>query len=155
MRADPDPGVRRRAHALLLVAEGLPVLQAVRLFHSSPSRIRTWRKRLLEEGPGGLQDAPRPGRPPKLGPKALTLLQEALTHSPTSFGFVGTVWTARDLSLLLARRLGLQVCAATVRRALRQLRFRYGRPRYDLTHRQDPWAVAAFRSKLEALKKEP
>jgi hypothetical protein len=40
MRHDLDPQIRRRAHALLLVAEGQPLVHVARLFHTAPHRIR-------------------------------------------------------------------------------------------------------------------
>ena len=121
MKRDPDPRVRRRAHALLLVAEGTPLLKVARLFHTAPQRIRAWRARFLAHGRRGLADAPRLGRPPKLSPAILGLLEEALSRSPQDYGFLSTVWSVRELGAFLARQHGIQVCAATVYRALLEL----------------------------------
>jgi transposase len=153
MRRDPDPRVRRRAHALRLVAEGQPLVHVARLFHSAPHRIRAWRTQFLARGRAGLADAPRPGRPPKLNPAALTLLAEALTKSPQDYGFLSTVWSVRDLGALLAHYHGVRVSTATVHRALLAQGYRFRRPRHDLKHRQDPQAVAAARRVLDWLKK--
>lgn len=153
VKTDPDPRVRRRAHALLLVAQGTPLIQVARLFQTAAHRIRAWRARFLAHGRAGLADEPRSGRPPKLGPAALALLEEALAKSPQDYGLVGTVWTVRDLGVLLADRQALQVSTATLHRALLGLGDRYRRPRHTLEHRQDPQAVAAARQVLEWLKK--
>ena len=63
-RTDPDPRVRRRAHALLLLSRGQSVMAVARLFETAPHRVRAWRSRFLIGGRQGLADAPRTGRPP-------------------------------------------------------------------------------------------
>jgi transposase len=150
---DPDPRVRRRAHALLLVAEGIAVVQVARLFQTAAHRVRAWRSRFLAEGRRGLADQARTGRPPKLGPDAVALLGEALEHSPQDYGFVVTVWSVRELRQLVGERLGVWACPATVHRVIQQLGYRYRRPRHDLHHRQDPEAVKAAGDVLDWLKK--
>ena len=153
MRSAPAPRVRRRAHALLLVAEGQPLSRVARLFHTAPHRIRAGRAQFLARGRGGLVDTPRPGRPPKLNPAALEFLEEALGRSPQDYGLLSTVWTVRDLSTLFAHRYGVTVSPATVHRALLARGYRHRRPRHDLRHRQAPQAVAAARQVLDWLKK--
>ncbi|MDP9363810.1 MAG: winged helix-turn-helix domain-containing protein [Chloroflexota bacterium] len=153
-RTDPDPRVRRRAHALLLVAEGHPVAAVARLFETGPSRVRAWRTRFVSGGRTGLADEPRTGRPPKLD-AAMAFLTEALEAGPQGYGLPVTVWSIRDLREVLAARLGVRVCAATVHRAVQRLGFRYRRPRHDLRHRQDQEAVAAAKEVLAWLRKKP
>ncbi len=85
-RTDPDPRVRRRAHALLLVAEGRTVAAVARLFETGPNRIRAWRARFLAGGRRGLDDEPRSGRPPKLNAAALAFLAEAWRRAPRRTG---------------------------------------------------------------------
>ncbi len=127
-RTDPDPRVRRRAHALLLVAEGRTVAAVARLFETGPNRIRAWRARFLAGGRRGLDDEPRSGRPPKLNAAALAFLAEALEASPQAYGLPVTVWSIRDLREVLAARLGVRVCTATVHRAVQRRGYRYRRP---------------------------
>lgn len=153
-RTDPDPRVRRRAHALLLLSEGHAVVAVARLFATAPHRVRVWRSRFLTSGRHGLVDKPRPGRPPKLDAAALAFLQEALEASPQTYGLPVTIWSIRDLREVLAHRLGVRVCTATVHRAVQRLGYRYRRPRHDLTHRQDAEAVAAAEDVLRWLRKK-
>src|SRR5918995_988601 len=96
-RTDPDPRVRRRAHALLLLTEGRSVVAVARLFETAPHRVRTWRARFLAGGRQGLADEPRTGRPPKLDAAALAFLEEALAASPQAYGLPVTIWSIRDL----------------------------------------------------------
>jgi transposase len=151
-RTDTDPRVRHRADALLLIAEGVPVVRTARLLGASPYRLRVWRDRFLARGRDGLADQPRPGRPPKLGAAARALLAEALERGPEAFGFPVTAWSVRDLHALLARR-GIAVCPTTVHRTIRAMGYRYRRPHHDLRHRQDAEAVAAAERVLDWLKK--
>jgi transposase len=153
-RTDPDPRVRRRAHALLLLSEGHAVVAVARLFATAPHRVRAWRSRFLTSGRPGLADEPRPGRPPKLDAAALAFLREALEASPQTYGLPVTIWSIRDLREVLAHRLGVRVCPATVHRAVQRLGYRYRRPRHDLTHRQDQEAVAAAKEVLSWLRKK-
>ena len=154
IRTDPDPRVRRRAHALLLLAEGHSVAAVARLFATAPHRVRAWRSRFLAGGRPVLADQPRTGRPPKLDAAALAFLGEALEAGPQAYGLPVTVWSIRDLREVLAQRLGVRVCAATVHRAVRRLGYRYRRPRHDLKHRQDHEAVASAAEVLAWLRKK-
>jgi len=153
-RRDPDPRVRRRAHALLLLSEGRSVVTVARLFVTAPHRVRTWRARFLDRGRRGLADEPRTGRPPKLDAAALAFLEEALATGPQAYGLPVTIWSIRDLRAVLAARLGIQVCPATIYRAVQRLGYRYRRPRHDLRHRQDQEAVAAATEVLAWLRKK-
>src|SRR5215204_1420165 len=153
-RTDPDPRVRRRAHALLVLSRGQSVMAVARLFETAPHRVRAWRSRFLIGGRQGLADAPRTGRPPKLDAAALAFLEEALEASPQTYGLPVTIWSIRDLRAVLAQRLGVRVCTATVHRAVQRLGYRYRRPRHDLRHRQDLEAVAAAEQVLAWLRKK-
>src|SRR5829696_4615039 len=92
--------------------------------------------------------------PPKLDATALAFLGEALEASPQTYGVPVTIWSIRDLREVLAHRLGVRVCTATVHRAVQRLGYRYRRPRHDLTHRQDQEAVAAAEDVLSWLRKK-
>src|SRR5215217_4032290 len=73
-RTDPDPRVRHRADALLLLAHGRSVDEAAHDMGCCTKRIRVWRRRFLAEGRQGLADRPRHGRPPKLDARAQAAL---------------------------------------------------------------------------------
>jgi transposase len=153
-RTDPDPRVRRRAHALLLLTQGQSVMVVARLFETAPHRVRAWRSRFLARGRQGLADEPRTGRPPKLDAAARAFLSEALEAGPRAYGLPVTIWSIRDLEAMLATHLGIRVCTATVHRAVQRLSYRYRRPRHDLTHRQDQQAVAAAEEVLNWFRKK-
>lgn len=147
------PRVRQRAQALSLLFEGHRITEVARMLHHGAHNLRVWRSRFLKDGIEGLADRARLGRPPKLTSRDLKLLEEALAKGPQAYGLVTTIWTVRDMGVLLARRHHVMVSTATVYRALKRLGYRYRRPRHDLTHRQDPEAVASAKGVLDWLKK--
>jgi transposase len=149
-RTDPDPRLRHRADALLLLAHGRSVEETAQSLGCCTKRIRVWRRRYLTEGRSGLADRPRAGRPPLLDETATALLETARAGSPLDYGYPVTTWTGADLTDLLAQR-GWAVSRATVARTLQRLGYRYRRPRHDLTHRQDREAVAAAQHVLREL----
>jgi transposase len=151
-RTDPDPRVRHRADGLLLVASGLSLTHAARLFGCARNSLRTWGQRLLADGRVGLADRSRRGRPPKLDATARALLAQALAGSPLDNDYPVTTWTVLDLTDLL-RRQGWPVSTATVYRALAAMGYRYRRPRHDLRHRQEAEAVASAKHVLAELQK--
>jgi transposase len=153
-KTDPDPRVRRRAHAVLLVEDGQTVASVARLFQTAPYRVRVWQRRFAEEGRSGLLDRTRRGRPPKLSADDRAFLVTALEQGPQAYGLPVTVWSIRDLQALLARERGITVSVYTVHRVVQALGFRYRRPRHDLHHRQDAAAVAAAQHVLDWLQKK-
>jgi transposase len=156
-KTDPDPRVRRRAQALLLVEEGHSRASAARLLHTSASRVHVWQDRFATAGRAGLVDRPRGGRPHALSDADRAFLEAALGRGgPQAYGLPMTVWSIRDLHLqaLLERERGVAVSVYTVHRAVHDLGFRSRRPRHDLTQRQDQEAVATAKHVLGWLPKK-
>lgn len=153
-KTDPDPRVRHRAQALLLVEDGHSQASAARLLQTSAYRVHVWQERFAAEGRVGLVDRPRGGRPHALSAADRVFLEEALEQGPQAYGVPVTIWSIRDLQALLQRERGVEVSVYTVHRAVHDLGFRYRRPRHDLTHRQDAQAVAAAQRVLTWLQKK-
>ena len=57
-----------RAKIVLLAAQGTSNKEIAARIDSSPQVVYKWRKRFYEEGIPGLEDRPRPGRPPEFSP---------------------------------------------------------------------------------------
>ena len=153
-KTDPDPRVRRRAQALLLVEEGHSQASAARLLQTSAYRVHVWQERFAAEGRTGLVDRPRGGRPHALSADDWAYLEAALEQGPQAYGVPVTIWSIRELQALLQRERGVAASVYTVHRAVQALGFRYRRPRHDLTHRQDAQAVAAAERVLDWLQKK-
>jgi transposase len=148
---DPDPRVRRRAQAVLLVEEGQTLASGARLFHTSVYRVHVGHERFPRAGRAGLLDRPRGGRPGALSDGDRAFLEAALERGPQAYALPITIWSIRDLHMLLARERGVAVSVDTVHRAVHDLGFRSRRPRRDLAYRQDREAVAAASHVLDWL----
>lgn len=107
-RASAAPaGVARRARVVLLMAGGIGGVEVARRTGYTPVQVSRIRHRFAREGPAGLRDRPRSGRPRVYGPRVRAKVV-ALTLKPPPEG--QTHWSTRDL----AKEVGLS--AETVRR---------------------------------------
>lgn len=136
----------RRGQALLWLDRGEPVgAVAARLGVTRQTIwhwVRRWPRRRGQPLEQVLGDAPRGGRPAaKRGPM-LQLLPGLLKESPQAWGYRPVAWTLPLLQQHFRRAQGLIVSRTTVRRALRDLGYRYKRPRYVLARRSPTWRQA-------------
>ncbi len=67
MRSSPSFKVRKRAHAILLSAKGYKIEELSTIFEVDRDTISEWLNRWDTKGVEGLNDAPRSGRPRKVG----------------------------------------------------------------------------------------
>ena len=61
-----------RARIILSCADGLAHREIKRRLNTTVDTVLKWRNRYQQEGIDGLQDRPRPGRPPTFSPSATT-----------------------------------------------------------------------------------
>jgi transposase len=120
--------VSQRAHMVLLSARGYTVPQIAEVFDVGEDVVRTWLDRYQQTGPGGLDDRPRPGRPPR-DRLARHIIDAQASNSPRSQGLAQNCWTARLLAAFLAARFGLGLSVWSVRRYLQRSGWRWARPR--------------------------
>jgi transposase len=120
--------VSQRAHMVLLSARGYPVEQIAAIFGVGEDVVRKWLHRYEREGPTGLDDRRRPGRPPR-DRLARHVVDAQASNPPCNNGLVQGCWTAGLLAAFLATRFRLILSAASVRRYLRQAGWRWARPR--------------------------
>ena len=132
--------VAMRAQMILLSARKYTAPDIADLLATSRVTVYTWLDRFDAEGPAGLYDRPRSGRPPEVDETAQQYLVTALDQTPEDYGYPATIWTTQLLQALLQRRCALHVCADTVRRTLHALGYRWRRPRWAI-ERTDPEAV--------------
>jgi transposase len=90
--------------------------------------VRTWLHRYQRAGPAGLEDRPRPGRPPR-DRLARHIVDAQVSNPPCNSGLVQGCWTAVLLAAFLAARFGLALSPPSVRRYLHQAGRRWARPR--------------------------
>jgi transposase len=111
--------------------------------------IYKWMDRFDEEGPAGLYDRDREGRPRKIDEEAEEEIQRLLEGNPTEEGHNATRWTAPRIAEHLQRELDIDVHEGTVRDALRRMEYSWTRPRRTL--RPDPNFAERMRQIDEAI----
>src|SRR5580698_8810945 len=100
LRAPSMPaGLAQRARIVLLAADGVGTSEIVTRTGLSKPTVIAWKKRYAAEGIGGLDDRPKPGRPPQVDEIAVVLA--TLEAPPERLGV--THWSSR----LLASQLGI------------------------------------------------
>ena len=138
--------VAERARMILLSARGFTVQQVMAVFACVDETLYKWLDRFEAEGPEGLYDRERSGRPPEIDAAALAELERAVEASPLDEGYDFTTWTVPLLCSHLHARLGVEVSDDTVRRALGRLAFVWRRPRW-FVESEDP----AFETRMAAI----
>ena len=91
-------GLAQRARIVLLADEGIGTNEIVHRVGVSKPTVISWKKRYAAEGIAGLDDRPKPGRPPVIDEVAVVLA--TLEPPPQELGV--THWSSR----LLAEHLG-------------------------------------------------
>ncbi len=123
--------VSQRAHMVLLSARGYTVAQIAQIaqiFEVGEDTVREWLHRYQERGVNGLDDCPRPGRPPR-DRLARQIVDAQASNPPSHSGLVQGCWTAPLLRSFLASRFRLPLSVSSVRRYLRAAGWRWARPR--------------------------
>ncbi|HXI12311.1 MAG TPA: IS630 family transposase [Thermoanaerobaculia bacterium] len=85
-----------RAKVILLAAEGKQNLEIASILNTTPRAVGRWRQRFVKDRISGiLQDAPRPGRPPKITPgKQRSVVRATLEEKPPA----ATQWSTRTMA---------------------------------------------------------
>lgn len=120
--------VSQRAHMVLLSARGYTVEQIAEIFGVGEDVVRKWLHRYERQGPLGLDDRPRPGRPPT-DRLARHIVDTQASNPPCNNGLVQGGWTVGLLAAFLAARFRLTLSPGSVRRYLHQAGWRWARPR--------------------------
>ena len=136
-----------RAHMVLLSDRGRPPSEIADLHAVSHPTVYKWIDRFDEEGPSGLYDREREGRPRELGKEARKEIERLLEGNPTEEGQNATRWTAPRIAEHLEGELGIDVHEDTVRSALKQMEYSWTRPRRKLP----PTDPEAYRKRLQAV----
>ena len=131
--------VAMRAHMILLSAKEFTVPDITTIHDVTEVTVYKWFDRFEADGPSGLYDRPRSGRPPEVDEAVETELEDAIEQSPTELDYNFTRWTVPKLATHLAETLGVELSRETVRQTLHALGFRWRRPRW-FQSREDPQA---------------
>jgi transposase len=94
-----------------------------------------------------VSDAPRSGRPGTKLAHVLAVLAPLLGQSPQVYGYRASCWTVPMLQAQIQRQTHEAASDDLIRRGLKQLRYRYKRPRFVLSRRSPTWRQAKGGSK--------
>lgn len=114
--------VFRRAQAVREVVAGHHVKAVSALFHFTNSALRKWVQRFAQQGPQGLLDRPRTGRPPKMTCELARHLQRLVEQDPLQHSARSSQWSCRELATVLAQQTGVQLGRESVRSVLKKMR---------------------------------
>jgi putative transposase len=132
-----DPQLSRRAHVLLLLADGYTWATIAAVLFVSTSTIARWQQRFRDAGLDGLAGQ-RPGRRcTAVGYWAVLMVRWVTESTPRCFGLLRSRWTCATAAFVLATYFHVAVSRETVRRWLHQADLVWRRPR-PVLRRQDP-----------------
>jgi putative transposase len=112
--------VFRRAQAVREVVAGHQINAISEAFHLAHSALRTWVQRCAQEGPQGLRDRPRSGRPPKVTCALEQHLNRLIDHDPLEHGSLHSQGSCRALATVLARETGVHLGRDSVHGVLKK-----------------------------------
>ncbi len=142
--------VAMRAQMVLLSAKGYTIAQITDIHQTTDVTVYTWFDRFDVEGPVGLYDRPRSGRPSKVDDETRQALDDTVSQSPSDLGYNFTCWTVPLVTQHLYQQFEKVLCPETVRQTLYDLGFRWRRPRWAAPH-DDPQAAQRMRAICEAI----
>jgi transposase len=150
-RRDLPSRTRERLETVKAVALGYPLREAARWSGRTERTVRRWLAAFATAGVAAVADAPRAGRPPRADAAYLAALERAADTPPRVLGLLFDAWTSDRLSAYLAETTGVRIAPGWVRALLARQRYRTGRPKHTLGHRQDAAAKTACEQELLAV----
>jgi len=112
----------RRAQAVREVVQGTRLQTVSNTLAFTYSALRKWVYRFANQGPQGLLDRPRSGRPPKVTCDLEQHLNRLVDQDPLQHGALHSQWSCRELATVLARETGGQLGRESVRGVLKKTR---------------------------------
>jgi transposase len=115
-----DVRVFRRAQAIREVGRGQRIKAVSTAFAFTYSALRQWLQRFAPQGPQGLVDRPRPGRPRKGTEDISTCILPRVDQDPLAHGALSSQWNGRELGTAVARHTGVALHPDTIRVVLKR-----------------------------------
>ena len=112
--------VFRRAQAVRAVVTGHRIKTVSHGFAFTYSALRKWVQRFAAEGPQGLHDRPRPGRPRHVTAAVTTSILQLVQQDPLEHGSLSSQWTCRTLAAAVARQTDTPLHPDTIRGVLKK-----------------------------------
>ena len=122
LKQTKEARVFRRAQAVRDVVTGQRLQTVSDTLHFTYSALRKWVHRFANQGPQGLVDRPRSGRPPKVTCALENHLNRLVDQDPLEHGSLHSQWSCRELATVFARETGVQLGRESVRGVLKKTR---------------------------------
>ena len=120
LKQTKEARVFRRAQAVRAVVKGHRLQTVSDTLQFTYSALRKWVYRFANQGPQGLVDRPRSGRPPKVTGALAHHLDRLVDQDPLQHGASHSQWSCQALATVLARQTGVQVSRESVRDVLKK-----------------------------------
>jgi transposase len=98
-----------RAKIVQLASTGRQVPEIAETLGLNEKTVRKWLKRFAEQGPLGLEDAPRSGAPSRYTPEVKARIIAAALTNPRELGCKFNCWTFERLAVYVREELGFGV----------------------------------------------
>lgn len=141
--------IARRGLAILLSDQKFTIDQLTTICGVDERTIRNWLDAYEATGVEGLQEGERSGRPRSTTAQQDEQIAQVTEKDPTTLGCLLTVWTVGSLCAHVVKA-GIHIGAATLRRRLHELKFRWHRPRLAVL-RRDPEGSKRMQAIMEAI----
>ena len=115
LKQSKEARVFRRAQAVRDVVPGQRLHTVSDTRHVTYAALRTWVYRFANQGPQGLLDRPRSGRPPTVTCALDMHLNRLVDQDPLQHGAISSQWSCRELATVFARETGVQLGRESVR----------------------------------------
>jgi transposase len=122
LKQTKEARVFRRAQAVREVVKGQHIQHVSDTLQFTYTALRKWVHRFANQGPRGLVDRPRSGRPPKVTCELEQHLNRLIDQDPLQHGSIHSQWSCRELATVLAQQTGIQIGRESVRGVLKKMR---------------------------------
>jgi len=144
--------LRTRAQIVLLSAEKqMKAPEISEIVREGQTTVQRWLKRYISEGIEGLEDAPRPGKPPTVTQTYREQLLASVRRRPRSLGLEFSLWTLQRLADYMAEQTAIRVSTETVRRELKGGGIVLSRPQHTISSPDPDYVVKKRRLKPHAI----
>jgi len=120
LKQTKEARVFRRAQAVRDVVKGRRLQNVSDALQFTYSALRKWVHRFANQGPQGLLDRPRSGRPPKVTCELEQHLNRLVDQDPLQYGSIHSQWSCQELATVLAQQTGIQLGRESVRCTLKK-----------------------------------
>jgi transposase len=147
-------GVRDRAQAVLMAAQGRPRGQIALDLCVTPRTVQRWINAWLERQDVGLEPGKPPGKLPLLAASLARTVRQWVIDGPAACGMKLANWTHQTLAEHVGKMLGIRLRRSAMGAFCRRHDIRLYRPTYRYL-RGDPAKQATAQAELAELKKGP